>query len=761
MFKPQIRISIWLCLCFPFYLNGQTPQQRAVELSALVQEFPPQINLSWRLDSEAEQYTVYRKALEAIDWGEPIAVLPGTATTFSDSDVQVGIGYEYAFYKKEFGPARDTFCVTPGSNLSFTINSQFGESLCCNFGFGYYELSSCGMVNISGGDYGFSETQTFEVCQSTESCVELIVEVQSNIFPHLNSWTLTDTQTGALIGSSGPQGTLISERPSFGYIYSGIKIPPREQQGLILLLIDDLFQESLADEINRLEMDLIQDGWQVVRQYVSRNLAVPEVKEVIKGVRSQLPELSALFIIGHVAVPYAGDIYPDSHTEHRGAWAADMYYAELDGEWTDETVNRATAFFAYNHNVPGDGKFDQSYPMDEVDLQMGRVDFYNLPTFNLSETELLKRYFNKNHDFRNRNFTARRMALIDDNFGHVFAAPAACSWRNFAPMFGYENVFDLDYFSTMRNESFLFSYGCGSGTHISSEGIGSTANFASDSLKTVFTLLFGSQFGDWDNVDNFLRAPLASGWTLTNAWSGSNPPWTLHHMAMGYPIGYSTLKTQNSNNGVYIPGPQLVHVALMGDPTLRLHPAKPVTDLTIINGEEGAILNWMPPEDEMVEGYHIYRTDTISGQFVRINADFVKDTHFVDQQPLYGKNVYMVRGIKLEESGSGTYYNLTPGAIDSTEIFIVSDVETPVILDWEISPNPATEKIYLKLNNSGSDKIFLEIFNNLGQNVLSMHINTTISSIYEEIDLSFLESGIFFVAISGSNFQETKKIILR
>jgi hypothetical protein len=32
-----------------------------------------------------------------------------------------------------------------------------------------------------------------------------------------------------------------------------------------------------------------------------------------------------------------------------------------------------------------------------------------------------------------------------------------------------------------------------------------------------FTMLFGSYFGDWDSQDNFLRAPLAQGLTLTNA----------------------------------------------------------------------------------------------------------------------------------------------------------------------------------------------------------------------------------------------------
>ena len=328
-------------------------------------------------------------------------------------------------------------------------------------------------------------------------------------------------------------------------------------------------------------------------------------------------------------------------------------------------------------------------------------------------------------------------------------------------MFGHENVQELDYFSTMRENSFLFSFGCGSGSHISSAGIGTTQDFANDSLGTVFTLLFGSQFGDWDNVNNFLRAPLASGLTLTNAWAGSNPTWTLHHMPMGFPIGYSAMKTQNSNNGIYIPGPQLVHVALLGDPTLRLHPAKPPTDLTIINSDGGPILSWEMPEDEEVEAFHIYRSDSLKGKFTRINSVPVTETSYVDNRPLYGENFYMVRGLKLEESASGTYYNLTPGIIDSTEIFIITDTIEPPEIDWNISPNPGIDRLNLEINNIDLGKIFFELFNDLGQKVLSMQINSTSTAINKEIDVSFLNSGIFFAVINGSNFTISKKIILR
>ena len=199
----------------------------------------------------------------------------------------------------------------------------------------------------------------------------------------------------------------------------------------------------------------------------------------------------------------------------------------------------------------------------------------------------------------------------------------------------------------------------------------------------------------------------------------------------------------------------------MGDPSLRLHPAKPLENLTVVNSDEGPILNWEPQIEEEVLGYHIYRSDTISGKFSRINTAPIVGTTFLDDRPLYGRNVYMVRGIKLEVSASGTYYNLTPGVIAETESFIITDTTKPPEIDWKISPNPARDKILLEINNSGFGKIFLEIFNNLGQNVLSMQINSASTVINEEIDLSFLNSGIFFAVLKGSNFTVSQKFILR
>jgi len=109
-------------------------------------------------------------------------------------------------------------------------------------------------------------------------------------------------------------------------------------------------------------------------------------------------------------------------------------------------------------------------------------------------------------------------------------------------MFGPDTTFDKDdgkdYFNSMKNESYLWSCGSGPGSYTSCSGIGNTAKFVSTPVKSVFTMLTGSYFGDWDCEDNLLRAALASdSYILTNCW-GNIPQWHFHHMALGENIGY-------------------------------------------------------------------------------------------------------------------------------------------------------------------------------------------------------------------------------
>src|SRR5690606_7224662 len=95
------------------------------------------------------------------------------------------------------------------------------------------------------------------------------------------------------------------------------------------------------------------------------------------------------------------------------------------------------------------------------------------------------------------------------NFDEHFAGNA---YRNMAPLISDTVCFNLNYLSTLNSSSYQWSFGFGAGSYTNASGVATTAQLANPAqeVRSVFTGLFGSYFGDWDNSNNFLRAPLAA-----------------------------------------------------------------------------------------------------------------------------------------------------------------------------------------------------------------------------------------------------------
>lgn len=480
----------------------------------------------------------------------------------------------------------------------------------------------------------------------------------------------------------------------YGYIYAGINFPLIESRGTVDLIVDNRFSVGLSNQLEQLEQDLVGDGWAVLRHDVSTNDTVQYVKSLIQADYNADPaDVNTVFLFGHIPVPYSGDIAPDEHVpNHQGAWPADVYYGDLFGNWTDTTVRDTNADYPRNWNVPGDGKFDQSSIPGSVELMVGRVDMYNLPGETTSggpptlpsEQSLLANYLAKDHSYRTKVFNLPRSGIIADYFGNYNGeAFAASGWRNFAPFFGYTNITSLTnegtWIPTLRNQPFLWSYGCGSsGTFNSINDLGNdgqyytaiSPDFYNANFQTVFTMLFGSWFGDWDVQDDLMRETIASPtYTLACLWSGS-PHWFCQHMALGQTLGFSTRLTQNNGpTGLYqtekMTYAGLVHIALMGDPTLRMHVVAPVMNLAALTNSNSVQLSWIASPDTVV-GYNIYRSSISTGPFTRLNAQLVTTTNYLDSSPLIGSQAYMVRAVKLENTPSGTYYNASQGTFCSS-----------------------------------------------------------------------------------------------
>jgi hypothetical protein len=474
----------------------------------------------------------------------------------------------------------------------------------------------------------------------------------------------------------------------YGYLQAGIELPLVDSRGKIVLVLSQMVATDLTAELQQLEQDLVGDGWTVLRHDVNPIDSPASVKQLIKTDYDADPaNVRALFLLGAIPIPYSGDVAPDGHPNHQGAWPADVYYGELHKQWTDLSVTSTNAERARNWNLPGDGRFDQGAPPGEVNLQIGRVDLSNLTCFSnkdpsRSEKDLLRQYLAKDHNFRHGRLQVPRRGLICDNFPDKGTDPVAGSaWRNYSGFFGPQALTEVgwsNYFPTVTREAYLWTFASGGGQYYTCTGVGSSDDFALQDPKAVFTMWLGSYFGDWDNESNFLRAVLGSTtYTLTSSYSGF-PHWLYHPMALGQTIGHCARLTQNNRaGGLYPPfneGAGLIHIALLGDPTLRMFPVPPASAPTLARTTRGFRLSWSPSTDDAVRGYHVYRANSASGPFSRTTgATPLVATSFVDTPPA-DVTTYMIRAVKLETTSSGTFWNVSQGvfvplssAVDSTQ----------------------------------------------------------------------------------------------
>lgn len=510
----------------------------------------------------------------------------------------------------------------------------------------------------------------------------------------------------------GPDGY-----PTYGFVYASHRFPAITNRGTIIMVVDSTHDVFLANSIRTYRNDLIGDGWKTILKWVSPSTTVAEIKSYIYSTYSADPtNIKSVVLIGNIAVPYSGDYSqygiwpPDGHVSisgygpsHEGAWPTDIYYGDMtNATWTDSLVTNTLGVRAKNNNVPNDGKFDVTELTDLVTLQVGRIDLsemyefeYDVPDSNNIERELLKRYFDKNHSFRHKQVNIRERCLWDNNPGFPAIITGGTynehfpgnAYRNMSALIADTVTYNLDYRTTLNNNDYLWSFGFGYGDYNYCSTVGYSIDFASssNSIKSVFAGFMGSFFGDWDTANSFLRAPLAAkGNVLNTFWSG-RPAWFFHHMGLGETIGYSTLRTQNNYDSVYSGAfvyplypvmaysPFQVHPSLMGDPTVRMQPVMPISNLLARQDSCNFRfrLDWTASTDTAVHTYYVFRSKHIDSTFTLMTT--TANTFYIDNSPLTGDNVYMVRALKLQTSGSGTYFNLSQGLFDTistSEYFI-------------------------------------------------------------------------------------------
>ena len=435
---------------------------------------------------------------------------------------------------------------------------------------------------------------------------------------------------------------------------------PALPKGIVLVLDTGLVSEQDA-RIGRWIQDVRSEGWAMFVLPTHAQASPVSVRQGLQSLKQSHPFLSHAVLMGRVPVPYSGDIYPDGHTDHRGAWPADGYYADVDGFWTDQQVNSTSGSQARHHNVPGDGKFDPSTFPTDLDLAVGRIDFEDMAAFGTPKM-LLERYLDKNHFFRTGQWNGPETGIVDDNFPSFQEGFSAPAWRGFWPLFGPQGLQEVDYFGTGNAGGALFGYGCGGGSYQSCSGVGTSSQFVSDSLNIPFNLLFGSYFGDWDNANAFLRAPLASrGLGLVAIWAG-RPYVYLNSLAAGANIGdmyrsSANVPTYSFGNAV---GQRGVHMALMGDPSLLVFPRKEEAGVQVVLDCDSLRLSWPNVSIAWPEWVELaWASDSVSPAQLLSRQPFGTGQHSLvlpaDTGLLFSRLLFK------KQTGSGCFYQAGPG----------------------------------------------------------------------------------------------------
>jgi hypothetical protein len=447
------------------------------------------------------------------------------------------------------------------------------------------------------------------------------------------------------------------------FVLSGIEVPFTDDPGVVALVVDQSMK-SLS-QLDRLRDDLIAEGWEVERVEVDPMGKPADVRAKLQDLRAKHKErLRAAFLLGGVPRAFSGALNPDGHPDHLGAWPADGYYGDLDGTWTDD----ADLGGAGTHvNNKGDGKFDPTTLPSDLELALGRVDTVGMPAFApLTASDLLARYLDANHAYRTGETKIRDRSFVADNFGYFSGeAFARIAYRDGWALYGADPISGKPFFDALEEEGgYAFVIGDGAGSPNSASGVGTTSDFVTRKPKAVFLGLFGSYFGDWSYDDDLLRAALLSpGTALATTWI-ARPANHFHHLAALETFGESFVTMVNAKgyDSGFAATLRSIHLALLGDPTLRMFVAKGPKVVSAAP-EPGVVhLTW-PASSDATAGYHVYRRAKSGGPETRLTFAPVASTFFSDTTATTDRAVYRVVAVRLRTTGSGTFFEHSPGGI--------------------------------------------------------------------------------------------------
>ncbi len=579
----------------------------------------------------SDQYKIYRKLFNELKWGKPIFETKGKVTSWKDTNISIGVLYEYMITGKDDNP-----------NYS----------------------------KLRPGGY----------------------------FVHR------------------------------GYVSAGINIDNTLYKGKVFLLIEIGLKEPLKKELKIFTMDLVGDGWEPISLYVDKNENNIKLREKIQAIYKTDPNnFKHIILLGHIPIAYSGSRQraPDGHGFGK-SFPADCFYADMDGIWTDKNPK----LHAIQKNDIDDGKFDQDTIPSAVEMGYGRIDMFDLKKVfpDKSEIDLYKKYFDKEHKYRHADKSFRvgeKSALrlsghehVNDNSRVGFTAiegQSKIKEISIGEVRGgkvkpgkkgdeYKSL-DADVKYCNENGPYLF-YAKGS-------GVPSSIYIAKNGFNALGLFGWQSFWGIWDKSGNPMRTLIAAdGYGLICFWM-LRASYPLYILGTGKTVGDMIKRTINNSplhpvgHKLYIrnfvpndyavnltkikevinslPNKKLkqkslsskgknwakemlgwkgtdghVVISLIGNPTLRLFPVMPPINFKISSTGE---TTWESSKDEHIIGYKIYKSSTETGKYESITEIIKSNSYKIND---YKNGFYMLRAIKLQKSGSGSFLNPSQGSFNLT-----------------------------------------------------------------------------------------------
>ncbi|MBK7093961.1 MAG: T9SS type A sorting domain-containing protein [Saprospiraceae bacterium] len=549
---------------------------------------------------------------------------------------------------------------------------------------------------------------------------------------------------------------------AIGYTIAAMVSDNTDYKGQLILVAAHDIPDLLPEKYFRLKKELTSDGWFVNELIVSRAAKwdsgneVVTIKNQISGIYNNAPgndKPKLLFILGHVPLPRCGsaDIdSPDFHEYNKGARGCDVYYADIDGIFTDvATYNPLTHNIPLGYNFPGDFKWDQDFFPSDIEMAFGRIDFADLTDISSPEITLIEKYLDRLSNYRN---VAPGFDMGDKSGFYLgYDNSNDGSYRSLPNISGPENVFQ-NYNGPNHNQwvqvngpfkIYMQNLLIPDVSDWQTYGMEATV-FSSDQSYWGFGDV--PQTGDYSRIRSLLGIDskcVIALWTTTSIN-------VFHQACTGMPLGLAMKEIMNHNaSNQYLEKPQQkydtqdlwnrTHFAFYGDPGLSLYQVAPPANLKLTDLAGKAVLTWESPSDTGILGYHIYKSESEFGKFERVSDSIIKENEYTINDYLTG-NWYMVKSVKKITSGCGQFIHPSIGKSLPGNI-ILSEKDPDVDSFIQLFPNPFKNTIFIKAPLP-IEKI--EIFSVLGKKIFS---SLYIVGPENHLDLSFLENNMYILKI--------------